>query len=177
VESYGVDDDAEMVEMSRLKGLQAQPADITAHLSQLPTGSLGGVFSGRRIEHLDPAALQTFLSLAYRYVRPGGTLVCETPNTRSLFAIADTCYRDPTYQKPVHLGTYRFIAQAAGFADVELSYSLEVLEAWAVEPTGASAYTDPSLQALVREVNSRLRRGDEQVFGYQRVALIARKAD
>ena len=177
VDGYGVDIDAEMVEVCRLKGLEAQVGDAVNHLSELPEGSLGGIFSGHLIEHLDPPALQRFLALAHRSLHPGGVLVCETPNTRSLYVLANTFYRDPTHQQPVHPETYQFMAQAVGFVDVELRYSLPVPEDRTVEPVIVAGDSDTSLQAMVQEINERLGRIDEQLFGYQNVALIARRID
>jgi len=176
-DGYGVDIDAEMVEVCRLKGLEAQVGDAVNHLSELPEGSLGGIFSGHLIEHLDPPALQRFLALAHRSLHPGGVLVCETPNTRSLYVLANTFYRDPTHQQPVHPETYQFMAQAVGFVDVELRYSLPVPEDRTVEPVIVAGDSDTSLQAMVQEINERLGRIDEQLFGYQNVALIARRID
>lgn len=177
VDGYGVDIDEEMVELCRLKGLRAQVGDVVAHLSDLPDESLGGIFSGHLIEHLDPPALRRFLTLAHRALCPGGILVCETPNTRSLFVLANTFYRDPTHKQPVHPETYQFMAQAEGFVDVELRYSLSAPDDRAIKPISAPEGSDPSMQVMVRKLNQRLQRIDETVFGYQNVALVARKAD
>ena len=177
VDGYGVDIDAEMVELCRLKGLQAQVGDVVGHLSELPDESLGGIFSGHLIEHLNPSALKRFLTLTHRALCPGGIFVCETPNTRSLFVLANTFYRDPTHQQPVHPETYQFMAQAEGFVDVELRYSLSAPDDRAIKPISVPEGSDPSMQVMVRELNQRLRRIDKQLFGYQNVALVARKAD
>lgn len=177
VNAYGVDIDAEMVGICRLKGFEAQVGDVIAHLADLPDQSLGGIFSGHLVEHLAPPVLQRFLALAYKSLRPGGVLVCETPNTESLFVLANTFYRDPTHQRPLHPETYQFMAQAEGFVDVALQYSLPAPGDWAIELIDVPDDLDSSLRTIVRELNERLRRIDEQVFGYQNVALIARRAD
>ena len=177
VEGYGVDRDADMVEICRLKGLRAQVADAMNHLAELPSESLGGVFSGHLIEHLAPAELHRFLALARRSLRPGGVLVCETPNTRSLFVLANTYYRDLTHQQPVHPETYQFMAQAEGFVEVELRYSHSVPDHRAVGAIELPERADPDLKTTIQEINARLRRIDEEIFGCQNVALIAHKAD
>jgi SAM-dependent methyltransferase len=175
IEGYGVDCEVEMVEMCRLKGFRAEVGDVIEHLSALPGDSLGGIFCGHLIEHLNPAVLQKFLALAHDRLRPGGVLICETPNTRSLFVMANTYYRDPTHQQPLHPETYQFMAQSEGFVNVELRYSLSPPSNLVAEFIDSSHYSDPSLQALTVEVNDRLQCVNQQLFGDQNVALIAYK--
>ena len=175
IDGYGMDREVEMVEMCRLKGFRAEVGDVMIHLSETPGNSLGGIFCGHLIEHLGPIVLQKFLALAYDRLRPGGVLVCETPNTRSLFVMANTFYRDPTHQQPLHPETYQFIAQSEGFVNVELRYSLPSPGSLVAGPIDSSSYSDPSLQTLAVEVNDRLQCINQQLFGYQNVALIAYK--
>ena len=173
VAAYGVDREPEMVEACSLKGLSAQCADVLDHLAGLGAGALGGVFCGHLLEHLPLTDLRRFLDLAYAGLSPGGLLVAETPNVRSLFVLANTYFRDPTHQRPLHPETYLFLAESAGF-ETHLRYSLPVPSDVALEPLSdeeASATDAATIMAL----NERLQRLGQQVYGFQNVALIARK--
>ncbi len=174
IEAYGVDHDPEMVEMCRLKQLRVELADVTAHLTSLPAGTLGGLFCGHLLEHLSRGQLQEFLHLALDRLVPGGVIVCETPNTRSLFVLANTFYRDPTHQSPLHPETYQFLFRACGFENVELRYS-SIPPGVAPQPLTLPEDASPELQALAAQFNDRLRGIQDQLYGYQNVAIIAVK--
>ena len=175
IEGYGVDRESEMVEMCRLKGLRAVEGDILTHLGELDTEALGGIFAGHIVEHFDAPSLYRFFNLAYRSLRPGGVLVCETPDTSNPFVLLNTYYRDLTHQRPVHPETYQFAAQSAGFAEVKLHYSGAVpgQELW--EPLLVPAIASSEVHGLYLEMNRRLTLLREQFSGYQNVAVIARK--
>ena len=175
IEAYGVDRDPEMVEMCRLKQLRAEQSEVLVHLRTVPTGSLGGLFCGHLLEHFNEVQLQDFLCLAYDRLGPGTAIVCETPNTQSLFVLANTFSRDPTHQRPVHPETYQFIFRACGFQNVELRYSSAVPAALAPQPLSLSSGDQPELQSLVAQVNEQLLRINAQLFGDQNVAIIGLK--
>jgi len=177
IEGYGVDRESEMVEMCRLKGLQAVEGDILTHLGGLETETLGGIFSGHLIEHFDAPSLQRFFNLAYRCLRTGGVLICETPDTSNPFVLVNTYYRDLTHQRPVHPETYQFAAQSAGFTEVELHYSGAVPGQALWEPLLEPATASAEVHGLYLEMNRRLTILREQFSGYQNVAVIARKPD
>jgi len=175
IPGYGVDTEAEMVAVCRAKGLRAEQDEALSHLASLAPGALDGIFAGHLIEHLDAPSLQAFLASAYRSLEPGGVLVCETPNTSSLFVMANTYYRDPTHQQPVHPETYEFLARAHGFADVELRYSSPVPVDVSLPPLPTADGLEPALQRVLAEVANRFERVDQQLAGYQNVALVACK--
>ena len=76
--------------------------------------SLGGVFAAQVAEHLPPAVLQAALAEAHRALRPGGLLVLETVNPRSVLGFLEVYHRDLTHEKPLHPDTLSFLAAAAG---------------------------------------------------------------
>ena len=164
-----------MVALCESKGLRAVRDDVLTHLAGVPAESLGGIFAGHLIEHLSAGAVQQFLAMAHRALQPGGVLVCETPNTLCLFVIANTYYRDPTHQRPLHPETYQFLATLAGFADIQLRYSLPVPSQYTAEPLNMPAEADAYVRHLVTAGNERLRRINEQLFGAQNVALVGHK--
>ena len=101
--------------------------------------------------------------------------MCETPNTASLYVMANTYYRDPTHQRPVHPETYEFLARAHRFSDVELRYSSPVPFHVSVPPLPSVETLDPVLEHVVAEIGARFERIDRQLSGCQNVALIACK--
>lgn len=92
----------------------AEPLDA---LAGVPQHSLGAVTAFRYAERLDPGDLARFVDLAGRALQPGGVLVVRTPTgTGSDFHL------DPFAVRPVHPAFLRFLAEAAGFAGVEIRY-------------------------------------------------------
>ena len=74
------------------------------------------------IEHIPPEALIALVRLAYRKLRPGGVLLCETPNPACLTVFSGAFYVDLSHLKPIHPEAARFVLEAAGFRDVEIRY-------------------------------------------------------
>ncbi len=168
VEGYGVDRDLEMVEMCKLKGLRAVQGDAVEHLASIPADSLGGIFSGHLIEHLEPLVLRRFFALSYKALRPGGVLVCETPNTSSLYALANTYFRDVTHRQPIHPDTYQFMARSSGFDKVNLSFSYMLDPACQLLPLETKGELSEALNERMAKINALL-------YGNQNVAVIAYK--
>jgi O-antigen chain-terminating methyltransferase len=71
IRARGADRDHEMAERCRELGLDVTEGDALPLLAALPPDSLGGVFAGQVVEHMEPAALVAFLDAARRAVRPG----------------------------------------------------------------------------------------------------------
>jgi hypothetical protein len=97
-------------------GLDVAAQEPLAALAAVPARSLGAVTAFRFAERLAPDALARFADLAATALQPGGVLLVEVPG-----ADAVTEYRlDPFAQKPLHPVYLRFVAEAAGFPDVEV---------------------------------------------------------
>jgi SAM-dependent methyltransferase len=172
--AYGVDIDADAVRLCRGKGLEAIQGDAVEHLRSLDSESLDGVFAAQLVEHLDAAAAWELMGLCYRQLRPGCYLVLETPNTRSLFVMACTYFRDPTHRSPVHPETWEFLARSQGFSEVQLRFSNPPpgsLELAMIEAEAAEAPLRDQLAVL----NRNMERLNQVVFDYQNVIVIARK--
>ena len=122
-----------MVAHCRAAGLDVAEADALATLAALPDGALGGIFCAQVIEHLAPEALIALVRLAHQKLRPGGVLLCETPNPACLTVFSGAFYVDLSHVKPIHPEAARFVAEAAGFRDVEIRYVNPV------PPTGSSS--------------------------------------
>jgi hypothetical protein len=111
-------------------GHPVESAEPLAALAELPRHSLGAVTAFRYAERLDPADLARFVDLAARALQPGGVLIVRTPT-----GTGRDFHLDPFAGRPVHPAFLRFLAEAAGFADVAIRYPGEgYAGAWPTEP-------------------------------------------
>jgi glycosyltransferase involved in cell wall biosynthesis/SAM-dependent methyltransferase len=130
IEATGVDSDAGMVEHCHAKGHTGVVlADGNEHLQSLQDASLGAIVSAEVIEHMPYDALQRFLELSVRKLRPGGVLLVETVNPHAVHAMK-AFWVDPTHQHPlfpevvlelcrIHGFTSAFAFHPNGTGDVE----------------------------------------------------------
>jgi 2-polyprenyl-3-methyl-5-hydroxy-6-metoxy-1,4-benzoquinol methylase len=170
VEASGIELDEELVQYGRSQGLSVDHADAVSHLEGLDDGSLGGIFAAQLVEHLPPAALVRFLTLAAAKLRPDGVLVAETINPLSLVALKHY-FADPTHAQPLVPQTLEVLARQAGFRRTELRFLNEPADEErlrAVELPEGSEF-DPARTALARNVELL----NTVVFGPQDYALHA----
>jgi O-antigen chain-terminating methyltransferase len=171
IEARGVDLDSDMVAYSSGEGLDVEQAGALEYLEGLDDGAVGGIFAAQLVEHLPPAALVRFLTLAAAKLRSEGILVAETINPLSLVALKHY-FADPTHAQPLVPQTLEVLARQAGFRRTEIRYLNEPSEEErlrAVElPDGAEF--DPARTALARNVDLL----NAVVFGAQDYALHAR---
>jgi O-antigen chain-terminating methyltransferase len=171
--AVGVDSSAQMVALAREKGLDARHGDIFAFLAEQAAGSIGGILCSHVVEHLWPADHMRLARLCAAALAPGGTLIVETPNPKSLIAGSVNFPCDPTHLRPVFPETLAFMLESAGFADVRIEYLSPVPDDRRATPvTGAP----PALRGLVEQLNEAIARLDDLVFGYQDYAVVARRA-
>src|SRR5579862_3895281 len=97
VAARGVDSDAGMVARCRALGLDVEQGDANEHLSGLPDGSLGAIFSAQVIEHLPHEQLSRLLELSLRKLSPGGLFIAETVNPHRISSLK-TFWVDLTHQ-------------------------------------------------------------------------------
>jgi SAM-dependent methyltransferase len=115
----GVDHDPELVSRCLARELQVEQADCIAHLADSAPESLGGIFSARLLEQLDPVDVARLIALAGTRLRPGGVLVLETTDPRQLIGLA-RFWLDPAHVRPVHPELLRWLAEREGFVDVAI---------------------------------------------------------
>jgi O-antigen chain-terminating methyltransferase len=167
----GVESNAVLVAECLARGLDVTAGDLIDFLAGCAPASLGGVFAAQVAEHLPPAALQRMLREAHRALRPGGLLVIETVNPRSLVGFLEVYNRDLTHERPLHPDTLSFLSAAAGFTDVRV----ELLSP--VEPAARlQAVPADGLPARVAEIlNENSERLNGIIYGPKEYALIARR--
>ncbi|MCC6858086.1 MAG: methyltransferase domain-containing protein [Bryobacterales bacterium] len=120
IDARGIDLSPENVALCRNKSLRVAAEDLFTHLSELPEGSLGGIFCAQVVEHLPPARLPELVRLAAARLRPGGLLAIETPNPECLAIFSTHFYLDPTHTRPVPSQLLAFYMQEYGLGLIEV---------------------------------------------------------
>jgi len=174
IAARGVDGSARMVAMCRERGLDAVQGDLFAALAAAPAGSLGAVLSFHVVEHLPIGALDRLVRLAWGALRPGGTLILETPSPLSLVVGARNFWLDPTHARPVHPESLRLLYELAGFDPVEC-LDLRPFPAAERLPEIELARLPPEQRVLADAVNRLRDHLDDLLYGCQDFALIGVK--
>ena len=171
IEGRGVDLDAGMVAEARVAGLDVVQGDGLAYLAAVDDESLGAITAIHVIEHLEFADLSRFLELAAAKLRPGGVLVCETPNPTALIVLGHSYILDPTHKWPLHPSLVTFLCERSGFADIEVRFHSPA-DFFAVPLLDENVDAPPQ----VTVINDALHRLNSVLFGPQEYAVLATKA-
>lgn len=132
-EAEGIDISLSMLRIAEEKGLDCRKSDALHFLQQKEDGTLGGIFSAQVVEHLEPAYLRDVVTESFRVLETGGTIVLETVNPLSVFALSNIYFLDVTHRKPLHPEYMRYLLESSGFSSVSVIYSGELSEERLVE--------------------------------------------
>src|SRR4030043_33257 len=102
-------------------------------------------------------------------IAPGGTLVLETVNPLSVFALVQVYYLDLSHRNPIHPQALKFMLEASGFEDVEIKFS-SPLEKERLQPLPGA---DERTVILNRNIDSL----NELLFGPVNYAAVARRRE
>jgi len=171
IAARGVEGNVHLARECRLKGLDVTRGDLLAFLRAEPDGTLGGVFAAQVAEHLPPPVLQQVLREAHRVLRPGGLLVLETVNPRSVVGFLEVYNRDLTHERPLHPETLSFLAAACGFTDVRVEMRSPVDPAARLQAVPTDGLPPRAAEAL----NENIERLNGLLYGPQEYALLARR--
>lgn len=171
IAARGVESNAHVARECRERGLDVVQGDLLAFLRAEPDGALGGVFAAQVAEHLPPAVLQETLRQAHRALRPGGLLVLETVNPRSVVGFLEVYNRDLTHERPLHPDTLAFLAAACGFTDVRIELRTPVDAASRLQAVPAEGLPARAAEVL----NENIERLNGLLYGPQEYALLARR--
>jgi SAM-dependent methyltransferase len=175
IEARGIDVDPAMVARCREAGLAVEQADAIAYLDAEPDGGLGAIFCAQVIEHVSPEALVALVRLAHRKLRPGGVLLCETPNPASLTVFSGAFYVDLSHIKPIHPEAARFVLEAAGFRDVEIRYVNPVPPDGKLQPLEPFWYMRRYEEVFLSQINDNFERLNQLLWGAQDYAVVGRR--
>lgn len=119
IPATGIDSNRSAVDECRQAGLDADVGDLVEVLGATAAGSIGAITMFQVVEHLPFGVLVHTLAECRRVLRPGGVLICETPNALNLNVAASSFWLDPTHERPMHPELLRFLAEESGFAKTE----------------------------------------------------------
>ena len=171
IAARGVERNARAVQECRERGLDVVCGDLVDFLRAAGEGSLGAVVAVQVAEHLPPAVLGALLAEARRALRPGGLLLFETVNPRSVVAILEVYNRDLTHERPLHPDTLRFLAAAAGFGDVRVEMQTPVPAEEQLRPVPAEGLPPDAATAL----NQNVAQLNALLYGPLEYVLVARR--
>jgi len=171
IDAHGVESNAAQARACRERDLDVVDGDLLEFLRLQADSSLGGVFAAQVAEHLPPKVLQTMLAESHRALRPGGLLVLETVNPRSVVGLLEVFNRDLTHEKPLHPETLRFLAAAVGFAEARIALRSPVEPASRLQPVPVAGLPEAAARAL----NENLERLNDLLYAPLEYALIARR--
>lgn len=171
MDALGAESNGQAVAHCRERKLDVTQADLVSFLRARAGGSLGGVFAAQVAEHLPPPVLMALLRESHRVLRPGGLLLLETVNPRSVTAFLEVYNRDLTHERPLHPETLSFLAAAAGFTDVRVEMRSPVDAAAQLQPVPVDGLPQRAAQAL----NENVARLNALLYGPQEYALFARR--
>ena len=122
IPARGIDINETMVDICRSQELDVVTADALAYVSDVPDGSLGGIFAAQVVEHFEPQYLIQLIEAAVGKLRPGAPIVLETINPACWFAFFSSYIRDLTHVRPIHPDTLKYLLIACGFQHVDLMF-------------------------------------------------------
>ena len=146
-----------------LEGLTVRCGDGIAYLASLAPGSVDGIFAGQVIEHLTTGQILALCRTAFEKLAPGGVLILETPNPRSLAVYTNAFYLDPSHVKPVHPLTMQYLLQKEGFKDVQLLFPEQSRPPQRI----------PALDGAPEAFNEAMQTVSDTLYGAQDYAVIA----
>jgi O-antigen chain-terminating methyltransferase len=156
IPAVGIDLSRESVEICRLKGLEAETADLFTYVAGLAEESLDGIFCAQVVEHLPPERLPEMIHLCAGRLARNGVLVIETPNPECLAIFATHFYLDPTHARPIPHPLLAFYLEEFGIGVMEVRKLAPAVESM------------PSLDALPEAFR-------EAFFGGLDYAIIGKK--
>jgi len=171
IAARGVEGNANAVRECRGQGLDVVQGDLLDFLRAESGGSVGGVFAAQVAEHLPPPLLLGLLAEAHRALRPGGLLVLETVNPRSVVGFLEVYNRDLTHERPLHPETLSFLAAAQGFTDVRYELRSPVDPSSRLSPIPGDGLPERAAAAL----NENVERLNGLLYGPLEYALVARR--
>jgi len=179
VEATGIEGDGVVAEAARRRGLDVVEGDVLSVLETMPDTSRGAVTAIHLFEHLESETLIAVLAEIRRVLRPGGTLVVESPNPHSLRVGAALYWVDPTHRRPLMPETLEFYLKTGGF-EVDKRELLHPFPADQLFTDNADEVVpdeNAGLATLAARIDRLHRRLDELVNGPRDFVVWARKPE
>jgi len=172
----GVETNPDLITICQEKQLHVVRKDAIEFLADQADESVEGIFCAQVIEHLPPKLRISLLNLAFRKLKPECTLIVETVNPLSVYALSQSYFADQSHQPPVHPEAIHFIAQSCGFKNVEIRFLHPVPEEKLLQKVNPDEIKcQPKIAPLITALNNNVGKLNSLLFGYQDYALIANK--
>jgi SAM-dependent methyltransferase len=155
----GIESSVEATAFCRALGLEVEQADALEWLRGAADESLAVITAFHVIEHWPAADLLLVIREAARTLKPGGLLICETPDPANLLVASHHFWLDPTHHRPVPMELLEFFFLNSGITVVEKLH---------LNPP-------PESQRLPFDDLEFVRRLNEHLYGTQDYALIGRR--
>ena len=175
IQAYGIELDQGMLTAAADKDLDVRLGDGIAHLASLPNDSLGGVIAIQVIEHLTFDQLSELLKLSYEKLKPDSKAIFETIDPRSMVALTQNYFRDPTHVAPLHPETMSFAMKSAGFRHTEIQTLSPFPQTATLQAIEKESYMTPRWSACVERLNWNFELLNQLLFGSQDYCIVGNK--
>jgi SAM-dependent methyltransferase len=122
ISARGVEANRLMAAECRERHLETEEAEPLEYLARTADGSLGAVTALRLVEQLAFPELVRLVDEVARVLRPGGTVIFETPNPENILVASRDFYRDPERRRPIPAEALRFLVESRGFGSLQVLY-------------------------------------------------------
>ena len=173
IDSYGVDLDEAMVEAAREKNLKAFLGNGISHLASLEDNSLGAVIAIQVVEHIVRKDLESLIEMCRKKVAPGGRVIFETINPRSLLALSSNYFRDPTHVWPLHPDTLRYQMTLGGLNVTDVKFLSPVPKAAMLQKIPHEDFHTPHWALALGQLNRNIEQLNQLLYGHQDYCIIA----
>lgn len=175
IKAFGVDLDSAMVDIAVSKGLNATHQDALKYLKTHSDSTLGGVIAIQVIEHLTLKQNETLLSEVLRVLKPGGKVIFETINPKSVVAFVSNYARDRSHIFPQHPDTVRYSLQQAGFKNIRVEYLSDIPQSEKLQKIESSPHYTQLTEVFTQTYNKNVERLNELLYGAQDYCVIGEK--
>jgi len=172
IPAYGIDLDRDNVLACEEKNLTALQGDALAHLESLPESSLGGVYMGQVVEHMDNPRLLCLCERCYRALAPGGVLVADTLNPHCLSA-HQWFWLDPTHVRLIPPELLRFNLEQAGFGDCRVQYLSPVPEEESLSGFAPRPDSPAEIAEMKRTLQANFAKLNQLLYSHMEYAVMA----
>lgn len=129
----GVDLSPQQVELARKAQLPVEQGDVLEYLAERPA-AFDFITAMDLVEHLSRDEILRFIELARQALRPGGTLIVQTPNPDSPF-FGSVRYGDLTHEIALAPRVMCALLRAGGFGECRLREAAPVAWGYSIKST------------------------------------------
>ena len=121
-DTRGIENDKEMISISREKGLEILAGNALEILKNLPSNSVSVLTMFHVIEHIEHSQMTTLLEECYRVLSKEGIFILETPSIDNLIVSTNTFYLDNTHVSHINPEAMKFLLNRIGFDECKDYY-------------------------------------------------------